>query len=166
MFGQLRARQFTMHDDPEPGLTVEIVGGVLRACTKTSLRPKRRPGKHWGVYGGNALATRRSHTQKAICAVLMHSKGTIASVKGTDWNRWDEHVGSSVSVARAIMRRSIRELQRELYVALALRAFDQAEFVIQRCAGRIQNGSVCNVEELHPELQALGFAQREFLLDT
>jgi hypothetical protein len=71
MFGQLRACQFTMHDDPELGLTVEIVGGVLRACNKTSLRPKRRPGKHWGVDGSNALATRRRHAQKAVCAVLL-----------------------------------------------------------------------------------------------
>ena len=68
--------------------------------------------------------------------------------------------------ACAIIQGSIVELYRELYVALALRAIDQTEIEVEPYAGRIQNGGVCNIEELSPELQPLRFAEREFLLDA
>jgi|SRR2546422_4441165 len=65
-----------------------------------------------------------------------------------------------------ITQRSIIELQRELYVAFALRAIEETEVETKPYVGSIQNGGVCNIEELSPEFQPLRFTEREFLLNA
>jgi hypothetical protein len=61
---------------------------------------------------------------------------------------------------------SIIKFQRELDVALSLRAVDQAKPEGKKSVGRIQDRCVRNVEQFSPEFQPLEFAQREFLLDA
>ena len=87
------------------------------------------------------------------------------SGQGEELRRRSEHEGKRVG-ACPITQRSIVQLQRELYVAFALRAIDETELETKPYVGRIQNGSVRNIEELSPELQPLRFTQRKFLLNA
>ena len=56
------------------------------------------------------------------------------------------------------------KFQRELDVALSLRTVNDSEIEVEPGVWCIQDRSVCNVEELSPELQSFEVAQREFLL--
>lgn len=56
------------------------------------------------------------------------------------------------------------KFQRELDVALSLRTINDSEIEVEPSVGRLQDRSVCNVEELSPELQSFEVAHREFLL--
>src|SRR5215469_2045185 len=72
----------------------------------------------------------------------------------------------SVKSVRSKDSLSIIELERELYVAFALRTVDQTQTTTKEHARGIQNRRIRKIEELNPKLKPLRLMEEKFLFEA
>src|SRR5215831_2693167 len=72
----------------------------------------------------------------------------------------------SVKSVRSKDNLSIIELERELYVAFALRTVNQTQTTTKEHARRIQNRRIREIEKLNPKLKPLRLTEEEFLFQA